>query len=116
VYDNWVLKGLFDLRVRKRQENGENCMLTPSADSTGVIKRRMGYVGLMEDNRNAYEIVDMTPEGKRPLGTPNHRWEDDIKMDFKGYNVFIWFRKGCISEFCKHDHCLSDSIKCRELL
>jgi len=23
------------------------------------------------------------PEGKRPLGRPRHRWEDNIKMDFK---------------------------------
>ena len=23
------------------------------------------------------------PEGKRPLGRPRHRWEDDIKMDLQ---------------------------------
>jgi hypothetical protein len=23
------------------------------------------------------------PEGKRPLGRPRHRWEDNIKMDLK---------------------------------
>ena len=23
------------------------------------------------------------PEGKRPLGRPRRRWEDDIKMDLK---------------------------------
>jgi hypothetical protein len=23
------------------------------------------------------------PEGKRPLGIPRHRWEDNIKMDLK---------------------------------
>ena len=23
------------------------------------------------------------PEGKRPLGRPSHRWEDNIKMDLK---------------------------------
>jgi hypothetical protein len=23
------------------------------------------------------------PEGKRPLGRPRHRWEEDIKMDLK---------------------------------
>jgi hypothetical protein len=23
------------------------------------------------------------PEGKRPFGTPNHRWEDNIKVDLK---------------------------------
>jgi hypothetical protein len=24
------------------------------------------------------------PEGKRPLGRPTHRWEDDIEMDLQG--------------------------------
>jgi len=23
------------------------------------------------------------PEGKRPLGRPRHRWEDNIKVDFQ---------------------------------
>jgi hypothetical protein len=23
-------------------------------------------------------------KGKKPLGKPRHRWEDDMKMDFKG--------------------------------
>ena len=25
----------------------------------------------------------MKPEGKRPLGGPRHRWEDNIKMDIQ---------------------------------
>ena len=24
------------------------------------------------------------PEGKRPLGRPRHRWEDNIKVDLEG--------------------------------
>jgi len=24
------------------------------------------------------------PEGKRPLGRPRHKWEDNIKMDLQG--------------------------------
>jgi hypothetical protein len=30
--------------------------------------------------RNAYKILVGKPEGKRPLGTPRHRWVDNIKM------------------------------------
>jgi hypothetical protein len=30
--------------------------------------------------RNAYMIFMGTPEEKRPLGRPKHRWEDDITM------------------------------------
>jgi len=52
-----------------------------------VIKlRRMGWVGHvahMEEVRNAYSILVGEPEGKRPLGRPRHRWEDNIRMDFK---------------------------------
>jgi hypothetical protein len=31
-------------------------------------------------------------EGKRPLGRPRRRWEDDIKMDFReiGWGVMDW--------------------------
>jgi hypothetical protein len=29
------------------------------------------------------------PEGKRPLGKPRHRWEDNIKMDFREMKVFV---------------------------
>ena len=28
-------------------------------------------------------VVVGRPEGKRPLGRPRHRWEDNIKMDFE---------------------------------
>jgi hypothetical protein len=33
--------------------------------------------------RNAYTILVGKPEGKRPLGRPRHRWEDNIKMDLR---------------------------------
>jgi hypothetical protein len=30
-----------------------------------------------------YRVLVGKPEGKRPLGRPKHRGEDDIKMDFQ---------------------------------
>jgi hypothetical protein len=32
------------------------------------------------------------PEGKKPLGRPSRRWEDNNKMDFQevGYGVMDW--------------------------
>jgi hypothetical protein len=33
--------------------------------------------------RNAYRILVGKTEGKRPLGTPRSRWEDNIKMDLR---------------------------------
>jgi hypothetical protein len=35
----------------------------------------------MKAKRNAYKIFVGKPEGKRPLGRPTHRWEDNIKKD-----------------------------------
>jgi hypothetical protein len=34
------------------------------------------------------------PKGKRPLGRPRHRWEDNIKMDLRetGINRVSWIR------------------------
>jgi hypothetical protein len=47
--------------------------------------------------RNAYNILVGRPEGKRPLGRPKHRWEDNIRMDLgeisgKVQTGFIWLR------------------------
>jgi hypothetical protein len=36
----------------------------------------------MGEGRGAYRVLVGRPEGKRPLGRPRHRWEDNIKMDF----------------------------------
>jgi hypothetical protein len=35
----------------------------------------------MEEMRGAYRVLVGKLEGQRPLGTPRHRWEDNIKMD-----------------------------------
>jgi hypothetical protein len=35
----------------------------------------------MEERRNMYRVLVETPEGKRPLGRPRRRWEDNIKTD-----------------------------------
>jgi hypothetical protein len=35
----------------------------------------------MKEKRNAYRILVGKPEGKRPLGRPRRRWDDNITMD-----------------------------------
>jgi hypothetical protein len=30
-----------------------------------------------------YRVLAWKPEGKRPLGIPRHRWEDNIRMDLQ---------------------------------
>ena len=37
----------------------------------------------MGERRGVYRVFVGKPEGKRPLGRPRHRWEDNIKMDLQ---------------------------------
>ena len=37
----------------------------------------------MEEGRSAFKMLTGKPTGKRPLGRPRRRWEDNIRMDFK---------------------------------
>ena len=51
-----------------------------------VKSRRMrwaGHVARMGEDRGVQRVLVGKPEGKRPLGRPRHRWEDNIKMDLK---------------------------------
>jgi hypothetical protein len=34
----------------------------------------------MGEKRGVYRVLVGKPEGKRPLGRPRHRWEDNIKI------------------------------------
>jgi hypothetical protein len=40
-------------------------------------------VARMGEERGAYRILVVRPEGRRPLGRPRRRWEDNIKMDIR---------------------------------
>ena len=37
----------------------------------------------MEERRGVHRVLVEKPEGKRPLGRPRRRWEDNIKMDLQ---------------------------------
>jgi len=46
--------------------------------------RRMrwaGHLARMGEMRDVYRVFVVNSEGKRPLGTPRRRWENNIKMD-----------------------------------
>ena len=43
----------------------------------------VGHVARMGDRRGVYRVLVEKPEGKRPLGRPRRRWEDNIKMDLE---------------------------------
>jgi len=42
-----------------------------------------GHVARMEKDRGVHRVLVGKPEGKRPLGRPGRRWEDNIKMDLQ---------------------------------
>jgi hypothetical protein len=52
-----------------------------------VVKSRRiiwaGHVARMGEGRGAHRVLVGKPEGKRPLGIPRRRWEDNIKMDLQ---------------------------------
>ena len=51
-----------------------------------VKSRRMrwaGHVARMGQGRGRHRVLVGKPEGKRPLGRPRLRWEDNIKMDLQ---------------------------------
>ena len=37
----------------------------------------------MGEKRGMYRVLVGKPGGKRPMGRPRHRWEDNIKMDLQ---------------------------------
>jgi hypothetical protein len=51
-----------------------------------VKSRRMrwaGRVARMGEDSGVHRVLVGKPEGKRPLGRPRHRWEDNIKTDLQ---------------------------------
>jgi hypothetical protein len=69
----------------RKLHNEELHGLYSSLSISRVTKaRRMrwaGHVARMGEVRGAYSILPGRPEGRRPLGKPRRRWEDNIKMD-----------------------------------
>jgi hypothetical protein len=67
----------------------------------------------MGEKRNAYKILVGKLEGKRPLGKPRCRWEDNIKMDFRkiGLDGMDWIDLARDRDQCEHGNEPSDSIK-----
>ena len=67
-----------------------------SPNTVRVIKstrlRWADHVARIEGGRSAFKILTGKPTGKRPLGRPRHRWEDNIRMDHEeiGMNAANW--------------------------
>jgi hypothetical protein len=82
----------------RKLHNDELHDLYSSPNVVRVIKsKRMrwaGHVALMGEGRGIYRVLVGRPEGKRPVGRPRRRWEDNIKMDLGeiGIDGANWIR------------------------
>ena len=52
--------------------------------------RWAGRVARMGEWRGVYRVLVGKPEGKRLLGRPRHRWEDNIKIDLQEVGCGMW--------------------------
>ena len=75
----------------------------------------------MGEGKGVHRVLVGKPEGRRPLGRPRRRWEDNIKMDLE--EVGWWHGldlsgsgQGQMVGTCKCGDELSGSIKCWEFL
>jgi hypothetical protein len=93
VLENRVLRRIFGPKRDegtgewRRLHNEELNDLYSSPNIIRVIKsRRMRWtrhVARMGEKTGAYRILVGRPEGRRPLGRPGRRWEDNINMDLQ---------------------------------
>ena len=53
----------------------------------------------MAERRGVYRVFVGKPEGKRPLGRPRRRWEDNIKMDLQevGFRGVDWIELALVN-------------------
>ena len=105
MFENRVLRRIFGSRrdgVRgecRKLHNEELNDLYSSPNIVRVIKprrmRQAGHVARMGEGRGVHKVLVGKPEGKRPLGRPRHRWEDNIKMYLqevgRGYGDWMEF-------------------------
>ena len=93
VFENGVLRRIFGpkrdgVTVEWRKLHNEELNdLYSSPNIVRLVKsRRMRsarHVARMEEGRGVHKVLVGKPEGKRPLGRPRRRWEDNIKTDLK---------------------------------
>jgi hypothetical protein len=96
VFENRVLRKIFRHKRKvdgswRKLHNDELHSLYSSPNIVRVIKsRRMrwaGHVACMGEGRVVYRVLVGRPEGKRPLGRPRRRWEDNIKLDLREIGI-----------------------------
>ena len=61
------------------------------------------HVARTEEGRSAFKILTGKPSGKRALGRPRRRWEDNIRMDIEkiGINAGNWVDSAQDRDYCR---------------
>ena len=71
----------------RKLHNEELSDLFSLPNTVQVVKSRRlrwaGHVARMGEERGVHRVLVGKPEGKRPLGRPRRRWEDNIKLDLQ---------------------------------
>ena len=93
VFKNRVLRRIFGHKLDevtgewRKLHNEELSGLYSLPNNVLLVKsRRMrwaGYVAHMGEGRVVHRVLVGKPGGKRPLGRPKRRWEDNIKIDLQ---------------------------------
>ena len=93
MFENRVLRRIFGTKMDevtgewRKLHNEELNDLYCSPNIVRVIKlgriRWAGHVAGIGESRGVYSALVGKHEGKRPLGRPKRRWEDNIKMDLQ---------------------------------
>jgi len=132
VFENMVFRRIFgpkrdEVTVEWRKLHNEELNdLYCSPNIIRVIKSRImrwaGHVERMGERRGIYRVLVDKPEGKRPLGRPRLRWDDNIRMDLQevGCGRMDWIEltqdrdrwRALLNAVMN----LRGSIKCREFL
>jgi len=93
VFENRVLRRVFGPNRDevtgewRKLHNEELSDLYSLPNIVRVVKsRRMrwaGHVARVVERRGVYKVLVAKPEGKRPLGRPRLKWEDNVNMDLQ---------------------------------
>ena len=79
-------------KLHDEQLNDLHCSLNIDRVIKSRSMRRAGHVERMGERRDVFRVLVGKSEGKRRLGRPKRRWEDNIKMDLQevGYGGMDW--------------------------
>jgi hypothetical protein len=102
VFENRVLRRIFGpkrdevigdwTKLHNEELHNLNCSPSIIRMIKSSMMRWAGHIARMGEKRSPYRISVGKLEGKRPLGSPRRRWEDNIRMDLReiGWGGMDW--------------------------